>query len=216
MHYYKFNIGDYRRDTQHLTILEHGVYRILLDSYYLNEKPLCEDTAELMRTHCIRTPEEEQAAKNVLKDFFVFKKGKGYIHKKCDQQIKQYRAKSDKARASAKKRWDAKGMRTHSEGNANHKPLTTNHKPIEKNGAKSKRFTPPSVNEVNQYCVERGNDVHPQSFIDFYESKNWMIGKNKMKDWKAAVRTWERRDRTNKASYNSSSTDWANDMSEVF
>ena len=43
-----------------------------------------------------------------------------------------------------------------------------------------------------KYCVERGNKVDPQSFIDFYESKGWMIGKNHMKDWKAAVRTWER------------------------
>ena len=59
-------------------------------------------------------------------------------------------------------------------------------------GEKAKRFIPPSVEEVEQYCLERGNNIDAQSFIDFYESKGWMIGKNKMKDWKAAVRTWER------------------------
>lgn len=59
-------------------------------------------------------------------------------------------------------------------------------------GEKAKRFVPPSVEEVEQYCFERSNNVNAQSFIDFYESKGWMIGKNKMKDWKAAVRTWER------------------------
>lgn len=59
-------------------------------------------------------------------------------------------------------------------------------------GEKAKRFVPPSVEEVEQYCFERNNNVDAQSFIDFYESKGWMIGKNKMKDWKAAVRTWER------------------------
>lgn len=59
-------------------------------------------------------------------------------------------------------------------------------------GEKAKRFVPPSVEEVEQYCFERSNNVDAQSFIDFYESKGWMIGKNKMKDWKAAVRTWER------------------------
>lgn len=59
-------------------------------------------------------------------------------------------------------------------------------------GKKAKRFIPPSVEEVEQYCLERGNNIDAQSFIDFYESKGWMIGKNKMKDWKAAVRTWER------------------------
>ena len=59
-------------------------------------------------------------------------------------------------------------------------------------GEKVKHFTPPSVEEVEQYCLERSNNIDAQSFIDFYESKGWMIGKNKMKDWKAAVRTWER------------------------
>lgn len=131
MHYYQFNIGDYRRDTGHLSLLEHGIYRSLIDSCYLNEIPLCEDDAILMRTHCIRTSEEEKAFKNVLRDFFILTK-KGYTHKKCLEQIKKYNAKSEKARLSAKVRWDAKAMRTHSEGNANHKPLTNNHKPIVK------------------------------------------------------------------------------------
>ena len=56
----------------------------------------------------------------------------------------------------------------------------------------AKRFTPPTLAEVKAYCEERGNNVDPERFIDFYESKGWMIGKNKMKDWKAAVRTWEK------------------------
>ena len=56
------------------------------------------------------------------------------------------------------------------------------------------RFSPPSVEEVAEYCRERGNNIDPQRFVDFYSSKNWMIGKNKMKDWRASVRTWERQD----------------------
>ena len=60
--------------------------------------------------------------------------------------------------------------------------------------AKPRRnFVAPSVEEVSVYCKERNNGIDPQSFIDFYDSKGWMIGKNHMKDWKAAVRTWERR-----------------------
>ena len=54
------------------------------------------------------------------------------------------------------------------------------------------RFTPPDVDTVRDYCIERNNSVDARAFIDFYSSKGWMIGKNKMKDWKAAVRTWER------------------------
>ena len=53
-------------------------------------------------------------------------------------------------------------------------------------------FTPPNIQDVRAYCEERGNKVDPENFWDFYQAKNWMIGKNKMKDWKAAIRTWER------------------------
>jgi hypothetical protein len=56
------------------------------------------------------------------------------------------------------------------------------------------RFTPPTVDEVDAYCKERGNGVDAQKFVDFYASKGWMVGKNSMKDWKAAVRTWEKGD----------------------
>lgn len=56
-----------------------------------------------------------------------------------------------------------------------------------------KNFVKPTVEEVRNYCLERKNNVNPEKFIDFYESKDWYIGKNKMKDWKAAVRTWEGR-----------------------
>ena len=59
-------------------------------------------------------------------------------------------------------------------------------------GSKKKIFEPPSVDDVRAYCQERKNSVDPQKFVDFYSSKGWMIGKNKMRDWKAAVRTWER------------------------
>ena len=60
------------------------------------------------------------------------------------------------------------------------------------NGAREARFTPPSVEEVAAYCRERGNGVDASRFVDFYSSKGWMVGKSKMKDWKAAVRNWER------------------------
>jgi len=55
------------------------------------------------------------------------------------------------------------------------------------------RFTPPSVDEVEEYRKERKSTIDPHRFVDFYASKNWMVGKNKMKDWKAAFRGWESR-----------------------
>lgn len=63
-----------------------------------------------------------------------------------------------------------------------------------KENIKEKKFFPPTVDEVAAYCQERNNGVDPQRFCDFYQTKGWMVGKNRMKDWKAAVRTWERRD----------------------
>ena len=56
-----------------------------------------------------------------------------------------------------------------------------------------KRFVKPNIDEINQYCIERNNSVNAEAFYDFYESKDWYVGKNKMKDWKACVRTWEQR-----------------------
>ena len=58
-------------------------------------------------------------------------------------------------------------------------------------GEKTKRFIPPTIDEIKFYCQERKNNVDAERFFNFYEMKGWMIGKNKMKDWKAAVRTWE-------------------------
>lgn len=59
--------------------------------------------------------------------------------------------------------------------------------------AKRERFTKPSVEEIGAYCAERQNRIDPQRFYDFYEARGWMAGKVRMKDWKAAVRTWEQR-----------------------
>lgn len=57
----------------------------------------------------------------------------------------------------------------------------------------SKKFMPPSVDEVKAYCNERNNGINAEQFVNFYESKGWMVGKNKMKNWKAAVGTWEQK-----------------------
>lgn len=59
---------------------------------------------------------------------------------------------------------------------------------------KAHRFVKPSLEEVQEYCLERNNNVDAERFIDFYESKGWKVGKEQMKDWKACVRTWEKRD----------------------
>nr|DAI75751.1 MAG TPA: hypothetical protein [Caudoviricetes sp.] len=61
---------------------------------------------------------------------------------------------------------------------------------------KPSRFSPPTAQEVADYCRERGNQVDAQRFVDYYTANGWRVGKNPMKDWKAAVRTWEKQDST--------------------
>ena len=61
---------------------------------------------------------------------------------------------------------------------------------------KAKKFIKPTVEEIAAYCSERKNGIDPQAFYDFYESKGWKVGAVKMKDWRASVRTWEQRSKT--------------------
>lgn len=77
-------------------------------------------------------------------------------------------------------------------GNSNGEQ-TAEHPPI--------RFQKPTMEEVEAYCKERNNKVNPERFYDFYESKGWYVGKNKMKDWRACVRTWEMEESQKKQSF---------------
>ena len=56
------------------------------------------------------------------------------------------------------------------------------------------RFQRPSLEDVEAYCAERSNGIEASRFLDFYEANGWMVGKSRMKDWRAAVRNWERRE----------------------
>lgn len=60
--------------------------------------------------------------------------------------------------------------------------------------SKSKRFIPPTIEEVTFYCQERSNNVNAEKFVDYYTSNGWKVGKNPMKDWKASIRSWEQKD----------------------
>lgn len=59
------------------------------------------------------------------------------------------------------------------------------------------RFAPPTIGQVTEYCTSKGYSVDPERFVDYYTSNGWMVGKNKMKDWKAAVRSWNGKEKHN-------------------
>ena len=92
MHYYTYNIADYRKDTAHLSALEHGIYRQLIDWYYLDEKPIPRETQMVMRRLRLGSESESQALKNVLNDFFFLEED-GYHQSRCDAELKAYHRK---------------------------------------------------------------------------------------------------------------------------
>ena len=139
MYYYQHNISDYRADTGHLTLLEHGCYHQLLDQYYLNEDPLPLELDKIFRLFSARTEDEKNAIKNVLKDFFVETEA-GFIQRRCDNEIKFYHERIDSAvaagRKSAEKRANSNGRSTLVQRafnqliTNNQEPITNNHKDI--------------------------------------------------------------------------------------
>ena len=126
-----------------------------------------------------------------------------------DRQIKIFnnlKRPLDKSKEQSKRRTNQKPnenqIKTKQEPKAQPKRNTSNDVNVNVNylesnkgviGGKEKTFRKPKIEEIQQYCLERNNNINPESFYDFYESKDWYVGKNKMKDWKACVRTWEKR-----------------------
>ena len=150
MHYYQFNIADYRKDTAHLTPIEHYIYRTLIDWYYLDEIPIPKETQLVMRRLRLGTEQEAEALKNVLSDFFIASED-GFLHQRIELDIDDYHRKSEKNKENGKKGGRPKSTPepektqsvilanpNESELNPNYKPLTINHKPVlkEKNNTK--------------------------------------------------------------------------------
>ena len=104
MHYYQFNIADYRKDTRHLTVIEHYIYRELLDEYYLSELPLPSNIPILSRR--LRLTSEQIDSLNIILDEFFILKDDGYHNDKADLVLGKIYKKSEKARESVNKRWE--------------------------------------------------------------------------------------------------------------
>jgi hypothetical protein len=159
----------------------YGIYWAIIEELYQN--------ANAMQMECERIAFELRTDSNricsIIQDFDLFVVEDGYFNSPSVQKRLDLRNnKSVKARESAKKRWNnANAMRTHSEGNA------IKESKVKENKGK---FIVPSVQELKNEFPE----LDAQRFHDFYTSKGWMVGKTKMKDWKAAARNWIRRNET--------------------
>lgn len=194
MHYYQFNIGDYVKDTQHLSEMEDLAYRRMLDLYYRSEKQLPLDEQEIARLIRMRTHSDCIAL--VLQEFFE-RTADGYANSRVDKEISAFKSKSDKAKASANSRWnknnnlqDANALPSDCVGNAKHKPLTINHKPIEKilsckpdcvevieylnsvTGSKYKATTASHAKDINGR-LSQGHSVDDLKLVIDFKNAEW-------------------------------------------
>ena len=167
MNYYKRHIGDYAAATRHLSILEHGVYTLMLDMYYTSEQGLPKDLSDVCRKLNARSKDERAAVEVVLKDFFV-PTGAGWVQSRCDAEIAAFQAKaeSNKVVGGLGGRPKKKTQAVNSENpeitqmvsgfdgdgtlTTNHKPLTINQEPV---------IHTPLVHQQGDACVSLPGQV---------------------------------------------------------
>jgi len=209
MHYYQFNVADYRKDTQHLTPIEHYIYRELMDWYYLDERPIINDSAKITRR--VRLGYENVNLVEIILDEFFILTDNGWEHGRINAEIEAYKKKATTARVNGSKGGrPPKPRKTQlvpvanpeeTRSKPNHEPLTnidiTN--VISSDKPKRKVFKPPTSEEVAEYLEEKDCiTINPSAFIDFYEARGWKLSSGtKMANWKAAVRTWISREGQN-------------------
>lgn len=200
MNYYEHHLGDYLRDTAHLSMVEDGAYRRLLDAYYIKEKPLPSDRREIFRLVRAAGKSDRAAVETVLKEFFV-ESPEGWRHKRCDVEIARYLDKQDKARASANARWNAtkppsernaNALPTQCEGNALQTPDSNHQSPKSKKPASRASALPEpfDITEDRKVYAEKTlpNVDVPElafAFCDCHKSKGTVA-----KDWDATWRTY--------------------------
>jgi uncharacterized protein YdaU (DUF1376 family) len=181
-----FYWDDWTTATAHLSHLEYSIYHRLLAHYYKSQRPLLANATGLLRL-CSSASEAEQASLTSVLDQFFELRDDGYHNKRADAEIEKairitnHRAESGRIGGLAKARNLLKQESTH--------PHPQQH-PQEK----GQKLTPvqPTLEEVQEYCKTRQNSVDAQAWFDHYTSNGWKVGRVPMKDWRAAVRTWER------------------------
>ena len=209
MHYYIFNIADYRKDTGHLSTLEHGIYRQLLDWYYLDEKPIPKETQSVLRRLRLGSESDALALQNVLNDFFVLRDD-GYHQVRCDVEIKDYHHKAEVNKANGKRGGRPKKTQSvilanpnESETKANetltsnHKPITNNQKPVRETASPNGSRLPTDWSLPDDWALwakEARPELNPhetaQRFADYWHGVAGAKGRKA--DWLATWRNWVR------------------------
>ena len=188
LHYYQFNIGDYARDTSHLSLVEHGIYRLLLDWCYLNEKPITTEKALRVGRGF---PSETQS---VLSEFFLGS-DEGWEHPRVNAEIDQFHKKAEINRQNGAKGGRPKtqnnpvGSQSQPIRNPNQEPITINQEPVKPLRKKSAPM--PADFQINEVSTAYAQDRKLNIADELVSFANWHTAKGStFKDWQAAWRTW--------------------------
>ena len=213
MHYYPFNIGDYARRTQHLSLMEDLAYRRLLDLYYLDEQTFNDRSTDVLSRE-IGMREQSDDVEYILAKFFP-----NGVNKGADEVLGEYRKKkkqqSSAGKASAKARQlkaserMSNGRSTDVQPTNNQEPITKNQEPERerKEGAPTEDeispfgelqtitsvmafngFKPPTEDVVSAFAANENLNLN--NFFNHYQANGWMIGANPMQDWRARAKGW--------------------------
>jgi len=172
VHYYQHNIGDYARDTGHLSVIEHGIYRLLLDWCYLNEKPITTEQAmRIARGYQVET-------QSVLSEFFNLESD-GWTHKRVIKEIDDYRVKAEKNRQNGAKGGRPKpnnnpvGSQSDAKHNPNQEPITNNQEPITKEikPRASRKAQPDGCLTVSDLVAQGVDEQHASDWFKARKSK---------------------------------------------
>lgn len=172
-----------------------GVYWIIVEMLYQNggELPL-----DIARNISVAYFTDFKVVESVINDFDLFENdGNVFWSVRIRQAIDNTKKVSDARKAASRQRWSRKQEKPEnpeSRKTASHPPAKEELSLFTQPEEQKKRtyFKPPTVEEVAAYVKEKGYSVDAEQFVAFYESKGWMIGKNKMQKWRAAVATWQR------------------------
>lgn len=151
-----------------------------------------------MQMQC-KNEEVKKFIEDCCEEFELLKRKDGFIYSESLlRRMEIVDSTSEKRRKASETRWsNANVMQMDSKCNANEiqmlsKEKESKVKEIKEKEIKEQYIIPPKPDWVSDYCKERNNGITASEFIDFYESKGWVVGKSKMKDWQAAIRTWEK------------------------
>ena len=200
-----------------------GVYWCIIEQIYEQGGMLplksCKTIAFALHVEC-------KVVESIVNDFDLFvNDGENFWSESVKKRLGKRTDIAEKRKAAAVKRWHSaqtQQMQTNSNASAlqndakeRKEKKSKGNESIDKENIKEKsghRFSPPTIDEIRKYIIEKGYSFEAENFFDFYESKDWFVGKNKMKDWKAAVRNWARGEKERKSTRKTTTTNNVNEI----